>query len=252
MANWWQGKVTQAFNPPVEPGEDIALAVDTPVTALQGGTVIGASYGPWGGRVDIQVDPNTVQYYQHLDQDQVSVGERVTAGGSVGLSGGQLSGGQHPASPQYSTGPHIEVGETVGGRPVNPSQLIAAGPQTPGAAAGAASGSPGPLQWLLQLLSGPAGTVDAASQLGASAAPAAAQAGGSLVNVSFPDPVASLRDWFSSGVSQAKAEATGTPGFWNDPSVIIPLVIAAVVVLVVLGTGNKETQTQTQIVPVPV
>ena len=128
---WWQDVITQAFNPPVEPGEDIGTPFGTPVTALESGTVTSAVYGSFGGRIDIIVGGNTVEYYQHLDEFAagIGIGSHITAGELLGDSGGQLSGGQHPNSPLDSTGPHIEVGETVGGRPVNPSQLIAAGPQ---------------------------------------------------------------------------------------------------------------------------
>jgi len=252
---WWKDVITQAFNPPVEMGQDIGTPYGTAVTALQGGTVKDMITGAFGERIDINAGGSTVEYYQHLDSfaPGLRVGSQVTAGELLGESGGQLAGGQHPNSPLDSTGPHIEVGETVGGRPVDPSQLIAAGPQTGGGSlAGAATGNPS--NWLQALGNLLCVTNPATAAVGAGVSTAGTDiqhAGGALVDVSFPDPIASLRDWFGSGLNQAKSEAQGAPGFWNDPSIIIPLVVAALVMLVILGAGNK-TQSAPQIIPVPV
>jgi len=228
---WWKDVITQAFNPPVEPGQDIGTPYGTDVTALQSGTVKSLSYGGFGERIDITTGPSTVEYYQHLDQiaPGLHAGSQVTAGELLGESGGQLYGGMHPNSRLNSSGPHIEVGELVGGQPVDPSQLIAAGPQIGIGGGGGSSASAGGTQ-----------STRTSQDSGG---------GGGLVNINFPDPIASLRDWFSSGVTQTKSNLSGGTGFIADN--IIPLVVAALIILVVLGAGNK-TQTQTQVIPMPV
>jgi murein DD-endopeptidase MepM/ murein hydrolase activator NlpD len=93
-----------------ENGIDVSLPLDTPVYALEGGTVKGSGYYPGGGVVSIQSAPGKTWYYQHLDQDSVGVGQSVQAGQLIGYSGGQNTGGNHPADPTYSSWPHIEVG----------------------------------------------------------------------------------------------------------------------------------------------
>jgi hypothetical protein len=45
----------------------------------------------------------------HLDKITVAPGQYIPAGGQVGFSGGQLSGGLHPTTSQYSSGPHTEI-----------------------------------------------------------------------------------------------------------------------------------------------
>lgn len=90
---------------------DIEASQDTPFYFLQPGKITKADYQPWGGEVFEQPDSGGQQeYVYHLDQIQTTVGAHVNAGQVVGLSGGQTSGGSHPTSPQYSTGPHIHFG----------------------------------------------------------------------------------------------------------------------------------------------
>lgn len=233
---WWQDPVTQGYNPPVEPGQDIGTPYHTPVTALLPGTVAGVSYGGFGARVDVLTAQGDV-YYQHLDTVATGVrkGAAVTAGEDIGLSGGQLFGGQLPNSPLNSTGPHIEVGQVIGGQPVNPGALIAAGPQL-SAQSGTGYGSGGPV---------PTGGKPLTNADGSPAA------GGGLVNINFPDPIAGLRDWIGSGLNQAKANLTSGQGFVGQN--IVPLAVAAVIVLIVLGSGQKtQSAPAPQIIPVPV
>ncbi len=245
---WWQDPITQPFNPPVEPGQDIGTPFHTPITDLVPGVVKSMGYGPWGGRIDIMQSGtgggNIVEYYQHLDEiaPGLNVGSMVTAGQFLGLSGGQLAGGEHPNLPPYSTGPHVEVGVvSSAGAPQDPSQLIAAGP------AGIGSGPSSPTNPLSQFLAG----FTAGAGLGVAPGSSSAGGGGGLVNVSVPDPIASLRDWFGSGVNQLKGQVAGGPGFFT--SSIIPLVVAVAIILVVLGSGDKSQQpAQPQIIPVPV
>src|SRR5271157_502360 len=90
---------------------DIGAPQDTPFFFLQDGTIDEASYQAWGGEIYEKPDSGGPdEYVFHLDQINVQAGQHVQAGQIVGLSGGQTSGGQHPTSPQYSTGPHIHFG----------------------------------------------------------------------------------------------------------------------------------------------
>lgn len=95
---------------------DIATPVGTPITAIKSGKVRQADYAVWngqsgGGEVWVKPDDGSPEYYYyHLDQNKVSSGQHVQAGDVVGLSGGQTSGGTHPTSPAWSTGPHLHVG----------------------------------------------------------------------------------------------------------------------------------------------
>jgi murein DD-endopeptidase MepM/ murein hydrolase activator NlpD len=111
-------------------GDDIATPYNTPITALFSGTVVKQYYDPSGGTVIIQADnPGQLKgvqyyYYAHLDSTPVYAGVHVNAGQEIGRSGGQLQGGQHPASAAYSTGPHIMIGEShTSGIPYTPDTL---------------------------------------------------------------------------------------------------------------------------------
>ncbi len=242
MASWWQDPITQAFNPPVEPGEDIGTPFHTPVTALAPGRVQSVSTGGYGARVDIALGSGggIVEYYQHLDQvaPGLNVGSQVTAGQLLGLSGGQLSGGNLPNSPYNSTGPHIEVGLFgPAGQAIDPRVAIAGGPQAaPGIGSGALSGNPG--DWLLGIVTGlqnAAGLPGAAGTVGA--------LGAGAITQSQPGYVAAGQ--YAGGVVTSAKK-------WLQSN-IIPLVIAALIILVVLGTGQKTVQQPApQVVPVPV
>lgn len=103
----------QQFGQNGETGCDIAMPTHTPITSLTDGIVAGAGYYGGGGVVAIHSVVNgqlRSVYYQHLDLVEVAVGQHVGIGQQIGLSGGQLSGGVHPSTAQFSTGPHIEVG----------------------------------------------------------------------------------------------------------------------------------------------
>jgi Peptidase family M23 len=121
--NWWQyqavGDFGQTFSWATNPvqGEDIETPFNTPITAIFPGTVTSTYYDQGGGQVIIQADDPTslrgIPYYwfAHLDQIFVTQGQHVDPGTQLGLSGGQNVGGQHPAAPNYSSGPHTEFGE---------------------------------------------------------------------------------------------------------------------------------------------
>jgi len=92
--------------------EDFGAPQDTPFFFLESGTIQKADYQAWGGEIFLKPDSGgPEEYVYHLDEVDVQQGQHVAAGQQVGLSGGQTSGGKHPTSPQYSTGPHIHFGE---------------------------------------------------------------------------------------------------------------------------------------------
>ena len=132
-----------------ENGIDVTLPQDTPVYAVQGGTVAGAGYYAGGGVESIASGPGLVWYYQHLDQNLLTAGESVVPGQLIGYSGGQNVGGAHPASPTFSSWPHLEVGINApwggiwgGGSSVGPNVNPVPALQTLlGSTAGIAAGS---------------------------------------------------------------------------------------------------------------
>ena len=137
---WWQYPVTQPYGTPepgfgsgVETGVDIGTPQGTPLTAIFGGTVKRTVYGPFGGEVDIATTINGKPFtetFLHLDQinPNLQIGQAVQPGSFLGFSGGQLSGGSHPASPAYSTGPHTEFdlfqGAAWSGKSINPMPVL--------------------------------------------------------------------------------------------------------------------------------
>ena len=104
------GHITQYYGQNGERGIDIGTRFHTRITAVADGIVLGAGYYIGGGVVSIGYDKTRSIYYQHLDTIQVGIGQRVSQGDVIGLSGGQLSGGAHPSSPAVSSGPHTEIG----------------------------------------------------------------------------------------------------------------------------------------------
>jgi len=89
------------------PGVDIRVDSGTPVLAIGSGTVH-KSYdsSSWGGLVVIKHTlPNETVWsvYAHLKQRNVSVGQTVSMGQQIGLSGGATSDPNHGTS----TGPHL-------------------------------------------------------------------------------------------------------------------------------------------------
>lgn len=108
-----ENMITQHFGANGETGIDIGMAMDTPITSPVAGKVVGVSVDPTGAYVGIQTKLSGQRvnlYIQHLDYTVVSKDQTVQPGTLIGYSGGQLSGGVHPANPKYSTGPHIEIG----------------------------------------------------------------------------------------------------------------------------------------------
>lgn len=136
MASWWDVfGITQSFGQNGELGTDFGTPQDTPITVPFGGKVTGVGYYPWGGEVDIQTSipgfPSiTDETVLHLDQISVTLGQVLNPGDLIGLSGGQLVGGSHPTSAQYSNGPHTEIdfftGSPFKSASVDPTQVLPA------------------------------------------------------------------------------------------------------------------------------
>lgn len=126
--NWYPpacySRVTQFYGQNSEAGTDFGCSYHTRIGALWNGKVIYAGRTCWntsctstsGGVVIINAFVPTLgeesTYYLHLDtiSPEVFVGRTVNKGQYIGLSGGQTSGGNWPASPWWSEGPHIEIG----------------------------------------------------------------------------------------------------------------------------------------------
>lgn len=129
---WVKFRTTQAHGVNGETGIDIGTPYHTDITNLIPGTVSRIDYGPYGGEVWVQFqEGGKVLYanYLHLDEVLVAIGQRVSGGEPLGLSGGQLGYGLHPARLPYSSGPHTEFGiytsEYGGARnALNPTGLI--------------------------------------------------------------------------------------------------------------------------------
>lgn len=120
---WYEYAITQGYGQNGEKGVDLGTPFHTPITALFAGTVTWAGRTRWsaggssGGEVCIVCNlPGRgvfTSYYLHLDTANVKVGDKVPAGALIGLSGGQLSGGNWPVvniGATFSNGPHTEFG----------------------------------------------------------------------------------------------------------------------------------------------
>ena len=97
-------------------GNDFGTPVGTPVHSMSTGTVIEAGWeGGYGNKVEIRYWDGTVSYFAHLSQIQVSVGEDVTPGEVVALSG----------NTGHSTGPHLHLEiHPQGGGAVDPAPWL--------------------------------------------------------------------------------------------------------------------------------
>ena len=94
---------------------DMQTPFHTPLTAPTSGTVKVADYQAWGGEIFVQPDNTSLPewYFYHPDEVDVHVGQHVNAGQVIALSGGEnpgYPGAEHPAQPQWSSGPHTHVG----------------------------------------------------------------------------------------------------------------------------------------------
>ena len=96
-------------------GMDIAVPTGTNIVATGGGIVTRATYaGAYGNLVVIDHGMGMETYYAHNSQLLVSVGERVTRGQVIALSG----------NTGFSTGPHLHYEVRINGNPVNPIDFV--------------------------------------------------------------------------------------------------------------------------------
>lgn len=131
----WMGGIlnpSQNYNPPVEWGNDLGLAVDTKVYSPYAGTIGALTREPdgkWGCVIAIKLNevlgPHTrpTFYIQHMDafNSQLVVGQPVQIGTFLGWSGGENNTSQIPKNTngapyhsingvQFSSGGHLELG----------------------------------------------------------------------------------------------------------------------------------------------
>ena len=123
-------------------GLDMACPVGTPIVASTNGTVSYAGIsGGYGNLVSIDTEAQPSQTrYGHLSRIDVHVGQHVTQGQTIGLSGGAR--GAFGAGD--SSGPHLHFEIRIGGKPVNPAPLIG-GASTQINAPGVLPGITGPI-----------------------------------------------------------------------------------------------------------
>lgn len=96
-------------------GVDWATPVGTPVYASSGGTVVKAGWGSGYGYVVYIDHPDGRQTrYAHLSKVLVSVGQTVSQGDKIALSG----------NTGVSSGPHVHFEILIGGRQVNPLDYL--------------------------------------------------------------------------------------------------------------------------------
>jgi murein DD-endopeptidase MepM/ murein hydrolase activator NlpD len=105
--------------PAMHPGIDFQAPKGTPARTVAGGVVIAAAYntGGYGNMVDVDHGNGVVTRYGHLSAIKVKVGDKVTAGGRIGLVG----------STGRSTGPHLHYEIRIDGQPIDPMLYLNAG-----------------------------------------------------------------------------------------------------------------------------
>ncbi len=99
----------------IHAGVDWACSVGTTIMASCGGTVVQAGWnGGYGYAVVIQHSNGTMTRYAHMSKILVNVGQYVTQGEKIGLSGNTGN----------STGPHVHFEIIVNGSKVNPLDYL--------------------------------------------------------------------------------------------------------------------------------
>jgi murein DD-endopeptidase MepM/ murein hydrolase activator NlpD len=97
------------------PGMDIGVPTGTPIRAADGGRVAIAGWvGGYGNYTCIQHTATLSSCYGHQSVIKVHVGQQVSQGQIIGLSG----------STGFSTGPHLHFEARVNGVPVNPLNYL--------------------------------------------------------------------------------------------------------------------------------
>jgi len=107
------GVLTQDYHPGHN-GLDFGVVVGTPVQATMDGNVIYAGWNDQGyGNLVIVENGEYRTYYAHLSSIPVSVGESVSAGSTIGLSGNTGN----------STGPHLHYEIRRNKIPIDPTSV---------------------------------------------------------------------------------------------------------------------------------
>ena len=243
---WYEYPVSMGFGAlegngvSTEKGIDLRVPYHTPITPLFPGVVRSVATGPYGQEVDVTGLLNGQQVtasYVHLDQALVSQGQTVGLGSELGVSGGQNQGGFHPASPAYSSYPHIEfslwpAGTTpYGGKPYNPTQYIEALQANPSAVLGVANpaGAPAPTNPILSFLGG-------ATNPFRSNAP--------IINIQPPDITGGL----TGAASQIGKNVLNSLGagslpdlLWRGLLLTLALILVTVVAIALVSRGARAT-----------
>lgn len=109
-----RGIITTRFSA-AHPGIDIAAPQGTPVRAIAAGTVVWAGWKRNGGGYVVEIaHPNGMRStYNHNSKLKVRRGDKVAKGETVALVG----------STGYSTGPHLDIRISMGGRLVDPLRV---------------------------------------------------------------------------------------------------------------------------------
>lgn len=117
-----QGPISATFHDPsytarvgrTHQGIDIAAPLGSPVMAtLEGEVTLAARVGTFGNLVVIEKGPFSI-YYAHLDEIQVSIGEEVVRGQTIGTVG----------STGRASGVHLHYEVRYGGWPVDPQPYL--------------------------------------------------------------------------------------------------------------------------------
>jgi len=96
-------------------GIDISAATGSPVLAAAAGEVVVSTYSPSAGNyIMISHGGSTFTLYMHCSELNVSTGDTVKAGQTIGKVG----------STGYSTGPHLHFAIRTNGQYVNPSNYV--------------------------------------------------------------------------------------------------------------------------------
>ncbi len=98
-------------------GDDFSVPVGTPLRSLNSATVVAAGvYGGMGNRVELDFGNGISAVYAHMSSISVSVGQKLSAGDGIGLSG----------NTGHSTGPHLHLEIHLNGTPVDPAPWLRA------------------------------------------------------------------------------------------------------------------------------
>jgi hypothetical protein len=97
------------------PGVDLGADYGEPVRATAAGTVVSAGWdGDFGIKIDIDHRNGYHTWYAHLSHVDVTAGERVAKGQTIGAVG----------ATGFATGPHLHYQVMYDGAPVNPTPFL--------------------------------------------------------------------------------------------------------------------------------